>query len=70
MAIDPSLFWDDQILVQRARALEDPSERPRAVYLSLSGHPPGGRMDVSVRGFADALAARASPPAAVDGAPV
>ncbi len=61
VAIDPSLFWDDEILVRQAEQLTtNPASRPRVVYLSLSGHPPGGRMDGPARSFASALASQAS----------
>ena len=62
VAMDPSLFWDDEILVRKAERLTvDRATLPRVVYLSLSGHPPGGRMDGPARSFASALAAHASP---------
>jgi predicted alpha/beta superfamily hydrolase len=43
IAIDPSVFWDDEVLVRRAATgLQNGSTRPRTVHLSLSRSYEGG----------------------------
>ena len=61
LAIDPSVFWDDQVLVRRA--IERPlntDRRPRSVYLCLSGSYAGGYSGEAATKFAKHLEARAA----------
>jgi uncharacterized protein len=53
VAIDPSVFWDDQVLVRRATAASNNGTgRPRAVHLSLSDSYSGGYLGDAVTKFA------------------
>ena len=62
IAIDPSVFWDDHVLVKRLLGLgRDPGKRPRVVYLSLSNQPATSRMAEAVEAFAAGLDAWRSP---------
>jgi len=56
IAIDPSVFWDDEVLVRRAaNGLKSGNGRPRAVYLSLSGSYSGGYTGDAATKFAEHL---------------
>lgn len=67
IAIDPSLWWDDQVLVDRARrGTAIPPQRDAAVYISLANNSALGYgdprlMEESVRAFAEVLESHASP---------
>lgn len=67
IAIDPSLWWDDQILVQRAkREFKRDQGRRGSVYISLANNPDLGLGDPNVmeaasRAFAKTLKSAASP---------
>jgi len=46
VAIDPSLWWDDQLLVRRAdRMISEGEQLDRAVYISLANEPDLGRFE-------------------------
>ena len=56
IAIDPSVFWDDQVLVRRAMARsKNGNGRSRTVYLSLSGSYSGGYLGDAATKFAEHL---------------
>jgi hypothetical protein len=60
IAIDPSVFWDDQVLVRRsAGPVNNGDGRPRAVYLSLSSSYTGGYLGAAATAFVKQLEARA-----------
>ncbi len=67
IAIDPSLWWDDQVLVQRAeRRLTEAGDLRGSVYISLANTPVIGDSDPMVmvnagRAFARSLEAVATP---------
>lgn len=62
IAIDPSLWWDDKLLVRLAeKTLEDDHKRGGSVYISLANHPNGvtgepGLDEESIREFSRILA--------------
>lgn len=66
IAIDPSLWWDNHVLIQRAKdELQDARERSSSVYISLAHRPDHpsidtARMDQATRDFADTLSSAAS----------
>ena len=60
VAIDPSVFWDDQILARRARLRPMNGDgRPRSVYLCLSKSYTGGYTGEAATTFSKLLEARA-----------
>jgi len=67
VAIDPSLWWDDQVLTERARNIFVPNHGRRAsVYISLANSPDLGfgdpdLMELAGRTFAYVLDAAATP---------
>jgi predicted alpha/beta superfamily hydrolase len=59
LAIDPSVFWDNQVLVRRARAHPINGDgRPRTVYLCLSRSYAGGYAGEAVTQFSKLLEQR------------
>ena len=67
IAIDPSLWWDDQVLTRRARTVfEGDHGRRASVYISLANTPDLGFgdpaiMEMAGRKFADLLVEAATP---------
>jgi len=67
IAIDPSLWWDNQVLVRRVESLSKDGPRVRgSVYISLAHHPDLGifdptKVDQAARRFAAALNSNFSP---------
>ena len=68
IAMDPSLWWDDQVVVRRAMDTLKTTREPNAtVYISLANHPDLGLLDdpslpdVSVKTFAKILECAAAP---------
>jgi predicted alpha/beta superfamily hydrolase len=64
IAIDPSLWWDDQMLVHRMeREFRAAQERRGSVYLSLANNPDIGNGDPTVpaRAFSKSLESAATP---------
>jgi len=56
IAIDPSVFWDDQVLVRRSAASSrDRAGRPRAVYLALSSSYTSGYLGAAATAFGNHL---------------
>jgi len=56
IAIDPSVFWDDEVLVRRAaNGLKNGSGRPRTVYMCLSRSYSGGYTGDATTKFAEHL---------------
>ncbi len=67
IAIDPSVWWDNQVLVHQAEGrFQTASKRPLSVYISLANNPELGFGDPKIdlaagRGFAGILQSASSP---------
>lgn len=67
IAIDPSLWWDDQILLRRLKEMVQKSNDFRGpVYISIANNPPGKDFDPKIgeqasRDFLDILKTNSSP---------
>ena len=67
LAIDPSLWWDDQILLRRLKEMVQKTNDFRGpVYISVANNPPGKDFDPKIgqqacQDFADILRANNSP---------